>query len=182
MIVIMILTSTLVFAPDPSSLQDFCFAINNSSVFVNGKVCNEPKLANASDFLYSSLLTPQNISNLVGFIVTLVNVMQILGLNTLGISLARIDFVPYGLNPPYMHPCATEVIVVFEGTLYVSFVPCHPNNHLFTKPKPQCYVITIDNAMFGSNPMISDVVLAKAFQGDEKVVDYLQSQFWWAKN
>ncbi|KAK4739531.1 hypothetical protein R3W88_003228 [Solanum pinnatisectum] len=43
-------------------------------------------------------------------------------------------------------------------------------------------VITIENAVFGSNPSISDDVLAKAFQIDKKVVDYLQSQFWWDNN
>ncbi|MCD9639319.1 hypothetical protein HAX54_023749 [Datura stramonium] len=43
-------------------------------------------------------------------------------------------------------------------------------------------VITIANAVFGSNPPINDDVLAKAFQVDKKVVDYLQSQFWWDNN
>ncbi|KAI3898829.1 hypothetical protein MKW92_023392 [Papaver armeniacum] len=39
-------------------------------------------------------------------------------------------------------------------------------------------VITIANAVFGSKAPINDDVLAKAFQVDKKVVDYLQSQFW----
>ncbi|KAG8365986.1 hypothetical protein BUALT_Bualt17G0029100 [Buddleja alternifolia] len=66
------------------------------------------------------------------------NVNQIPGLNTLGVSLVRIDYAPYGLNPPHTHPRATEVLVVLEGTLYVGFVtsnPADPNqkNKLFTK-------------------------------------------------
>ena len=38
-------------------------------------------------------------------------------------------------------------------------------------------VITIANAVFGSKPPISDEVLAKAFQVDKNIVDYLQKQF-----
>lgn len=213
-IAIMALASTLVSASDPSPLQDFCVAINNSDVFVNGKVCKDPKLATADDFFFSGLLTPQNTSNPVGSMVTPVNVMQILGLNTLGISLARIDFAPYGLNPPHTHPRGTEILVVLEGTLYVGFVTSNPDNRLFTKvlypgdvfvfPQGLIHfqfnqgktnavalaglssqnpgVITIANAVFGSNPKISDDVLAKAFQVDKKVVDHLQAQFWWPNN
>ncbi|KAG8366009.1 hypothetical protein BUALT_Bualt17G0031500 [Buddleja alternifolia] len=66
------------------------------------------------------------------------NVNQIPGLNTLGVSLVRIDYAPYGLNPPHTHPRATEVLVVLEGTLYVGFVTSNPadrnqKNKLFTK-------------------------------------------------
>uniref|UniRef100_A0A2N9EQ32 Cupin type-1 domain-containing protein n=1 Tax=Fagus sylvatica TaxID=28930 RepID=A0A2N9EQ32_FAGSY len=38
-------------------------------------------------------------------------------------------------------------------------------------------VITIANAVFGSNPPINPDVLVKAFQLDKNVVDYLQKQF-----
>lgn len=55
------------------------------------------------------------------------------GLNTLGISLVRIDHAPYGLNPPHTHPRATEILVVLEGSLYVSFITSNPDNKLFTK-------------------------------------------------
>ncbi|KAL7230996.1 hypothetical protein ACSBR2_009297 [Camellia fascicularis] len=98
----MTLASALVSASNLSPLQDFCVSINDSkfAVFVNGTFCNNPKLATANGFFFSSLLTPRNTSNLVGSTVTPVNVMQIPGLNTLGISLARINFTPYGLNHP----------------------------------------------------------------------------------
>ncbi|CAL5431178.1 unnamed protein product [Camellia sinensis] len=102
-------------------------------VFVNGKFCNDPKLAKVDDFFFSSLLTPRNTSNPVGSIVTPVNVTQIPGQNTLGISLARIDFAPYGLNPPHTHPRGTEILVVLEGILYVGFVTSNSENRLFTK-------------------------------------------------
>ncbi|KAL6324775.1 hypothetical protein AAG906_018302 [Vitis piasezkii] len=126
--------------------------------------------------------------------VTPANVAQIPGLNTLGISLARVDYAPYGLNPPHTHPRATEILTVLEGTLYVGFVTSNPDNRLISKvlykgdvfvfPKGLIHfhsqnpgVITIANAVFGSKPAISADVLTKAFQVDKKVVDYLQSQF-----
>ncbi|KAK9999243.1 hypothetical protein SO802_018846 [Lithocarpus litseifolius] len=64
--------------------------------------------------------------------VTLVNVDKLPGLNTLGISLARLDYTPSSLNPPHTHPRGTELLVVIEGTLLVGFVTSNPNK-LFTK-------------------------------------------------
>ncbi|XP_052191241.1 putative germin-like protein subfamily 1 member 12 [Diospyros lotus] len=130
------LASTLIAnASDPSPLQDFCVAVNDSisGVFVNGKFCKDPKLATAKDFFFSGLLKRQSTANPLGSTVTPVNVMQIPGLNTLGISLARLDFAPNGLNPPHTHPRATEVIVVLEGALFVGFVTSSPENRLFAK-------------------------------------------------
>ncbi|PQQ06773.1 germin-like protein subfamily 1 member 11 isoform X2 [Prunus yedoensis var. nudiflora] len=43
-------------------------------------------------------------------------------------------------------------------------------------------VITIAKAVFGSQPPINPDVLAKAFQVDDNVVDYLQKQFWYDNN
>ncbi|KAI5442320.1 hypothetical protein KIW84_011405 [Lathyrus oleraceus] len=118
---------------DPSPLQDFCVAINDTKngVFVNGKFCKDPKLATANDFFFS--VKEGNTSNSLGSKVTPVTVNEILGLNTLGISLARIDFGPRGLNPPHTHPRGTEILIVLEGTLYVGFVTSNPQNRLITK-------------------------------------------------
>lgn len=183
------------------------------AVFVNGKICKDPKMVTANDFYFSGL-KPGNTSNSVGSRVTQATVNQLAGLNTLGISLVRIDYAPKGLNPPHTHPRATEVLVVIEGTLYVGFVtsnPANPNmkNKLFTKilhpgdvfvfPEGLVHfqfnvgkkkavafaglssqnpgVITVANAVFGSDPPISRDVLTKAFQVDNNVIKYLQSQF-----
>ncbi|KAM1398464.1 hypothetical protein ACFX2I_015915 [Malus domestica] len=207
-------TTLLASASDPGPLQDFCVAINNtdSAVFVNGKFCKDPKLASANDFFSDKLRYPRNTSNPVGSIVTAANVDDIPGLNTLGISFARVDFAPNGLNPPHTHPRATEILIVVEGSLYVGFVTSNGDgNRLFTKVlyKGDVFVfpiglihfqlnvgktnalaiaglssqnpgvITIANAVFGSNPPINPDVLAKAFQVDDNVVDYLQKQFWY---
>ncbi|XP_022720008.1 germin-like protein subfamily 1 member 13 [Durio zibethinus] len=211
------LASSFAYASDPSPLQDFCVAINDTKdgVFVNGKFCKDPKLAKAEDFFFSGLNIPRNTSNPVGSTVTPVNVAQILGLNTLGVSLARLDFAPDGgLNPPHTHPRATEILVVVEGTLYVGFVTSNPDNRLITKvlypgdvfvfpvglihfqfnvgktsavafagfSSQNPGVITIANAVFGSNPPINPDVLVKAFQLDKNVVKNLQSKFWWPNN
>ncbi|WCJ32071.1 RmlC-like cupins superfamily protein [Euphorbia peplus] len=129
------LTSPFTYAFDPSPLQDFCVAINEpkDAVFVNGRFCKDPMLATANDFSFSGLNIPGNTSNRVGSNVTLLNADKIAGLNTLGISLARIDFAPNGgLNPPHIHPRATEILTVIEGSLNVGFVTSNPNR-LFTK-------------------------------------------------
>ena len=104
-------------------------------MFVNGKFCKDPTMVVANDFFFSGLSKPAdtaNKANKVGSNVTLVNVDILAGLNTLGISLARLDFEAYGLNPPHIHPRGTELLVVMEGTLLVGFVTSNPNK-LFTK-------------------------------------------------
>ncbi|KAK7830426.1 germin-like protein subfamily 1 member 7 [Quercus suber] len=133
-VAILALATTLVSAYDPSPLQDFCVAINNtdSAVFVNGEFCKDPATVIASDFFFPGLNIPGNTANKLGSSVNLVDVNKFPGLNTLGISLARIDFAPYGLNPPHTHPRGTEILVVIEGTLLVGFVTSNPNK-LFTK-------------------------------------------------
>jgi quercetin dioxygenase-like cupin family protein len=115
-----------------SAIYNDCF-IFPTAVFVNGKFCKDPKLTNANDFFFSGRDTPRDTSNPLGSNVTLLNVDKILGLNTLGISLAHIDFAPYGLVPPHIHPRGTEIFVVQEGTLLVGFVTSNPNNHLISK-------------------------------------------------
>ncbi|XP_042438904.1 putative germin-like protein 2-1 [Zingiber officinale] len=124
-----------VLASDPSPLQDFCVADDSSKVFVNGAVCKNMNDVTADDFYTSGLDKPGNTVNNVRSNVTAVNVNKIPGLNTLGISLARIDFAPNGLNPPHTHPRATEILVVLEGELYVGFVTSNigQTNRLFTK-------------------------------------------------
>ncbi|KAJ0013568.1 hypothetical protein Pint_20275 [Pistacia integerrima] len=208
--VLLALASSFASAFDPSPLQDFCVAIDEpkNAVFVNGKFCKDPKLAKAGDFYFSVKMTGDT-NNPVGSNVSAVNVDKIPGLNTLGISAARIDFAPYGQNPPHTHPRATEILVVLEGTLFVGFVTSNPNNTLISKVlnKGDVFVfpiglvhfqfnigktnalafaglssqnpgvITIADAVFGSNPPINPDFLAKAFMLDVKVVKDLQAKF-----
>ncbi|KAG6711484.1 hypothetical protein I3842_05G056400 [Carya illinoinensis] len=214
-VALLALACSLAFASDPSPLQDFCVAVDkyDSAVFVNGKFCKDPKDVKAEDFFFQGHLNvARDTSGKQGSNVTAVTVEQFPGLNTLGISLARIDFAPYGQNPPHTHPRATEVLFVLEGTLYVGFVTSNQadgKNLLFTKvlnagdvfvfpvglvhfqlnigksnaiafaglSSQNPGVITIANAVFGSEPPINPDVLAKAFQVDKNLVEYLQKLF-----
>ncbi|KAL0854699.1 hypothetical protein Bca101_059851 [Brassica carinata] len=130
------LTLPLAIASDPSPLQDFCVGVNTpaSGVFVNGKFCKDPRIVSADDFFSSILNRPGNVNNAVGSNVTTVNVNNLGGLNTLGISLVRIDYAPNGQNPPHTHPRATEILIVQQGTLLVGFVSSNQDgNRLFAK-------------------------------------------------
>ncbi|XP_058003801.1 germin-like protein subfamily 1 member 16 [Hevea brasiliensis] len=123
-------------AYDPAPLQDFCVAINDTKfgVFVNGKFCKDPTKVTANDFFFSGINVPRDTSNQLGVNVTLLNVDMIAGLNTNGLSLARIDYAANGgLNPPHHHPRAAEILTVLEGTLYAGFVTANPDHLLFSK-------------------------------------------------
>ncbi|XP_062083268.1 germin-like protein subfamily 1 member 17 isoform X1 [Humulus lupulus] len=216
-LVVLALATSIATASDPSPLQDFCVAVDepHKALFVNGKYCKDPKLVKAEDFFFSGLNTPRDTNNPVGSNVTQLNVDKIPGLNTLGISLARIDYAPYGQNPPHIHPRGSEILVVVKGTLYVGFVSSNQDgNRLFTKilkegdvfvfpigmihfqfnpehtpavafaglSSQNAGVITIANTVFGSNPAINPDILARAFQVDKNVINYLQKQFWYDNN
>ncbi|EEF39207.1 putative germin-like protein 2-1 [Ricinus communis] len=202
------LTCSLALA-DHSPLQDFCVADPSKPVVVNGLACKDPKQVQASDFSFSGLHITGNTTNPVGSKVTPVTAAQLPGLNTLGISMARIDFAPWGINPPHTHPRATEILTVMEGCLEVGFVTSNPENRLITKVlnKGDLFVfpvglvhfqrnvgngnavavaalssqnpgvITIANAVFGSDPDISSDILGKAFQVDRNVIYQMQAKF-----
>lgn len=127
--------------------------LNDFVVKVNGVVCKDPKVVTADDFFFSGLDKVGNTSNPVGSRVSPVNVVQIPGLNTLGISLARVDYAPWGINPPHTHPRATEILSVLEGTLLVGFVTSNTENRLFTKvlEKGDVFVFPIGLVHFQQN-------------------------------
>ncbi|KAK8652008.1 hypothetical protein V6N13_141579 [Hibiscus sabdariffa] len=143
---------------DPDPLQDFCVAIKDKDIKNGGRhptfktsimlmfiilmliivrkrqVLQRPEACRCTRFLF--FFRPKharNTSNPLGSNVTVVDVDKLLGLNTLGISLSRLNFAPYGLNPPHTHPRGTEILVVVQGTLYVGFVSSNPDNRLFNK-------------------------------------------------
>ncbi|XP_044478121.1 putative germin-like protein 2-1 [Mangifera indica] len=200
---------SVAFGGDPSPLQDFCVADLDSPVLENGFVCKDPKVVKAEDFYISGLNLRGNTSNPFGSYANRITVKELPGLNTLGISVARADFAPLGINPPHYHPRASEILTVLEGTLLAGFVTSNPENRLITKVlnKGDAFVfpaglvhfqknigpgyaysisglssqnpgvVTIANAVFGSNPDISGHILAKAFQIDRKVINQIQEEF-----
>ncbi|KAI9178283.1 hypothetical protein LWI28_024725 [Acer negundo] len=124
--------SSLAIAYEPSPLQDFCVADSMSSARVNGLACKDPKMVQSNDFFFSGLHIAGNTSNAVGSSIKPVNVAQIPGLNTLGVAMVRLDFAPWGINPPHIHPRASEILTVLEGSLEVGFVTSNPENRLIT--------------------------------------------------
>ncbi|EEF45089.1 Auxin-binding protein ABP19a precursor, putative [Ricinus communis] len=103
----------------PSRVEDFC---------------KNPDNVTADDFFYSGLNVRANTSNQLGVNVTILTADVIPGLNTNGITLARIDFAANGgLNPPHTHPRAAEILMVLEGTVYAGFVTSNPDHRLFSK-------------------------------------------------
>eukprot|EP01018_Ginkgo_biloba_P040572 Gb_30305 [translate_table: standard] len=194
-------------AADPDPLQDFCIADLNSDVIANGFVCKNPKEVSGKDFLFTGLVQPGNTNNAVGSFVTTAEVEQMPGLNTLGVSLSRIDYAPGGLNPLHSHPRATEVLMVREGALFVGFIDT--NRTLFSQnlTKGDVFVFPrglmhfqlnlahghsvaiasfnsqlpgiqfIADSLFASNPPIPDAVLARSFQTNPKLVDYIRANF-----
>ncbi|XP_029127029.1 germin-like protein subfamily 2 member 2 [Cajanus cajan] len=113
---------SIALASDPDALQDLCVAFPSSGVKVNGYACKEEANVTADDFFYGGLPNPGVINDTMGSVVTAANVEKIPGLNTLGLSLSRIDLKAGGLNPPHTHPRATEIVFVLEGEVDVGFV------------------------------------------------------------
>uniref|UniRef100_A0A1S4AQL7 Germin-like protein n=1 Tax=Nicotiana tabacum TaxID=4097 RepID=A0A1S4AQL7_TOBAC len=62
------------------------------------------------------------VPNIFGTRIGVADVFNMPGLNTQGVSMARVDFDRDGLDPPYTHPRATEIIFVKEGALVAGFI------------------------------------------------------------
>ncbi|KAK4427538.1 Nectarin-1 [Sesamum alatum] len=202
MAVVVIMLSGGRVSADPDMLQDICVADLTSAVKVNGFPCKSN--VTAEDFFSDVLAKPGATNN---SLVTGANVQRIPGLNTLGVSLSRIDYAPGGLNPPHTHPRATEVVFVLEGELDVGFITTAnvllsksiKKGEIFVFPrglvhfqknngKSPAAVIAAFNSqlpgtqsiavtLFGASPPVPDNVLTKAFQIGTKEVQKIKSRF-----
>ncbi|XP_020218038.1 germin-like protein subfamily 1 member 1 [Cajanus cajan] len=117
--------------PDPDPLQDYCVADNKNEFFINGVPCINPEQVSPSHFVTSALSKTGNTSNTFGFSVTATNTVNLPGLNTLGLVLARVDIAANGIVPPHSHPRASEVTTCLKGLLLVGFIDT--NNRVFTQ-------------------------------------------------
>ncbi|KAG8368997.1 hypothetical protein BUALT_Bualt15G0104400 [Buddleja alternifolia] len=204
-VVAVLMLSSCRVSADPDMLQDVCVADLTSAVKVNGFPCKSTVMA--EDFFFAGLANPGATNNTVGSLVTSANVQKIPGLNTLGVSLARIDYAPWGLNPPHTHPRATEVVFVLEGQLDVGFITTANvlisksinKGEIFVFPKGLVHfqqnngtfpasVISAFNSqlpgtqsiaatLFAAMPPVPDNVLTKAFQIDAVEVQMIKSKF-----
>lgn len=103
-------------------LQNVCVADLNSPVIVNGFPCKSFVEVVPSDFKTDALVKPGNTNNSLGSRVTEAQVTRFPEINTLGVSISRIDYTPNGLNPAHSHPCGTEIVFLLEGVLDVGFI------------------------------------------------------------
>ncbi|KAI4383186.1 hypothetical protein MLD38_009053 [Melastoma candidum] len=196
--------STLAY--DPDLLQDICVALPSSGVKVNGFACKSEANATADDFSFGGLAKPATVNSSVGSTVTAANVEKVPGLNTLGISMSRIDYAPGGENPPHTHPRATELVFVLEGELDVGFITTAnklisktvKKGEIFVFPrglvhfqknngdKPAAALAAFNSqlpgtqsialTLFTATPPVPDDVLAKAFQIGTNDVNKIKSK------
>ncbi|KAF8038649.1 hypothetical protein BT93_B1247 [Corymbia citriodora subsp. variegata] len=194
-----------VVSADPDLLQDVCVADLASEVKVNGFPCKET--FDGTDFFFDELANPGLTNNTYGSLVTAANVEKIPGLNTLGVSLSRIDYAPDGLNPPHTHPRATEIVFVLYGKLHVGFITSKnvliaktiKAGDIFVFPRglvhfqknvqhaPAAVIAAFNSqlpgtqgiatALFAAKPTVPDNVLAQAFQIDAGLVEVIKSGF-----
>ncbi|XP_058191765.1 germin-like protein 5-1 isoform X13 [Rhododendron vialii] len=202
--VLVIATISNSVSADPDMLQDVCVADLNNAVKMNGFACKAS--FSASDFFFAGLALPQPTNNTLGSNVVLANVMLIPGLNTLGISIARIDYAPGGIRPPHTHPRGTEILFVLYGKLDVGFITTAnvlvsktiKQGDIFTFPKglvhfqinngkkPAAAIAAFNSqnpgvqgipaTLFAATPPVPDSVLSKAFQISYQEVDAIKSK------
>ncbi|XP_050235813.1 germin-like protein subfamily 2 member 4 isoform X2 [Mercurialis annua] len=193
-------------AYDPDMLQDLCVANISSGVRLNGFPCKEESNITAEDFFYDGISRRAFVNNSVGSVVRGANVEKIPGLNTMGVSLSRIDFDRDGLNPPHTHPRATEMIFVLYGELDVGFITTEntlyatriKRGEVFVFPRGLVHfqknngdriasVISAFNSqlpgtqslamtLFASDPPVADHVLTKSFQVGTKEIKKIKSR------
>ncbi|CAN7138627.1 unnamed protein product [Brassica rapa subsp. narinosa] len=193
-------------AYDPDALQDLCVADKSHGTKLNGFPCKEMSNITSSDFFFAGISSPAVINSTMGSAVTGANVEKIPGLNTLSVSLARIDYAPGGLNPPHTHPRATEVVFVLEGELEVGFITT--SNKLFSQtiktgevfvfPRGLVHfqknngkspasvlcafnsqlpgTVSVAATLFAADPALPEDVLTKTFQVGSKMVDKIKER------
>ncbi|XP_062208744.1 germin-like protein 1-4 [Phragmites australis] len=200
-------------AGEPDMLQDICVADYKSlkgPLRVNGFPCKREMNVTADDFFFGGLAKAADVysGNPMGSAVTTADVEKLPGLNTLGVSMARVDYAPWGgVNPPHVHPRATEILFVVEGTLEVGFVTSANRLLRRTVSKGEVFVfprglvhfqwsvgeapavaisafdsqlpgtLPVAGALFGASPALPTDMLARAFQTDGGVVENIKSKF-----
>ncbi|KAI5002058.1 germin-like protein 1-3 [Hordeum vulgare subsp. vulgare] len=192
-------------AGDPDMLQDFCVADYKSldgPLRLNGFPCKRTESTMANDFFSDVLSVPGNTGgNPSGSATTAANVEKVPGLNTLGVSMSRVDYAPWGTNPPHTHPRASEILFVVDGSLDVGFVTSSGKffgrtvckGEMFVFPRglvhfqrnnngsPAAAILAFNSqlpgtqkladALFTASPLVPADVLARALDVDDCMVE-----------
>ncbi|GLT54060.1 hypothetical protein SLA2020_272920 [Shorea laevis] len=206
LVVLLLLPLPSLFA-DPDPLQDFCIADLNASTLVNGFPCKPASKVTSDDFVFDGLSKEGNTSNIFGLSIIGANVLSFPGLNTLGVSLVRIDLAIGGIVPPHSHPRATEAVLIASGHILVGLVTTGnvyyskvlTAGQLFIIPRGLVHfqlnvgpgkallfnsfnsqspgVALIPLNIFGTTPTIPNDVLTKSFQVGDDVINSIKSKF-----
>ncbi|KAL7098628.1 hypothetical protein ACP275_09G029700 [Erythranthe tilingii] len=118
---------------DPDPLQDFCIADLKSPPSINGYPCKPTVNVTSDDFFFDGLSKEGNTTNSpMKSFVTHGHVLAFPGLNTLGMSMNRLDIAVGGVTHPHTHPRATECGVVVKGKMLVGLITS-ANNVVYSK-------------------------------------------------
>jgi quercetin dioxygenase-like cupin family protein len=112
-------------AADPDPLQDFCVAdLSPNAPLVNGFACRPRSSVSAKDFVFKGFRAPGGDVKQAptGAIAALATPVEFPGLNTQGITHARLDFDLGGVVPLHTHPRAAETLFVLKGRIYTGFI------------------------------------------------------------
>ncbi|KAG2561017.1 germin-like protein 1-2 [Panicum virgatum] len=185
---------------DPTPLQDFCVADPQGA-------CKPASAVVDDDFFSAAIASAASTANPFGANSTRATVSTFPGLNTLGVSITRVDLAPGGLNPPHSHPRASELVMVLSGEVMVGFTSSANllyskvirENELFVVPRGLQHfqlntgagdavflamfdsqspgVVTPTFAMFSTKPAMPMEVLTKTFLMGEDEVSAMRSKF-----
>ncbi|KAI3976184.1 hypothetical protein MKX01_029236 [Papaver californicum] len=194
------------FSADPDPLQDFCVADLNSTNIMNGFPCKPESQVTSNDFFYSGLMNEPSTDNPFGIGVIRGDVFNFPGVNTLGLTVSRVDLAPGGIIPLHVHPRASESNYVIEGDVLFGFISTTdvlyakvmkvgelciiPRGlvHFAANVGPRkAVLLAIFNSqfsgfasipnLFASTPTIPNYILAKNFRVDEEVIAIIKSKF-----
>jgi quercetin dioxygenase-like cupin family protein len=192
---------------DSSPLQDFCVGDLQAATAVDGFACKPAAAVTDDDFFSRAIAAAASVSNPFGANSTRATASTFPGLNTLGVSITRVDLAVGGLNPPHSHPRASELVMVLKGEVMVGFTTganrlfskVVRENELFVVPRGLQHfqlntgaedavfvamfdsqspgVVTPTFAMFSTKPAMPMEVLTKTFLMDEDEVSAMKSKF-----
>lgn len=206
-----LLATTTTCRADPDPVQDFCVAVAPGGGHTNasypGFPCKPSSAVSSDDFFFAAHASGASTDNPMGVAVTPGNVEAFPGLNTLGLSINRVDLAPGGVNPLHTHPRSSELVHVEAGEMLVGFVSTEGRffskvvraGESFVIPRGMMHfqynagaaaaramtvfnsqlpgVVLAAQSLFGAEPEIPDAVLAKSFQVDADTIKLLKSKF-----
>ncbi|KAJ6717502.1 ACONITASE/IRON-RESPONSIVE ELEMENT FAMILY MEMBER [Salix purpurea] len=136
---------------DPLPVQDYCVAVTDSETYIP---CKNSSLVTIEDFMFYGLNATVEFND-AGLAIVSVNANTFPGLRTQGVSLARADFAVGGVAVPHVHPRATEVAWVLEGTFLSGFIDSQ--ERVFSKVIQKGDVFLIPRGLVHFHKNVGDV-------------------------